>query len=212
MNVTKISMNVTKIVVATLLSVVVLSACSVQQRYHRKGFNVNWNNTSIKVKNDKNKVTSSEEIESQEIVAKNVRVTNHVTESALISASTKNEFDGIIELPTQTLATVKANESVQINVGQLNKKETEQNIQSNQNLSKKEVKQIIKKGKNENSYNKSSEVPTVLLFILCFIIPPVAVGLATDWDLTPVIWNVVWTLLCGFPGVIHAIIHVLRNR
>lgn len=204
--------NVTKIVAAALVSAVVLSACSVQQRYHRKGFNVNWNHTSIKVKNDKNKVTSSEETESQEIVAKNVRVTNYVTETAPISASTHDEFDGVIETQSQTLATVEANESVQINVVKLNKKETEQNIQSNQNLSKKEARQIIKKEKKENSSNKSSDVPTLLLFILCFIIPPVAVGLATDWDMTPVLWNVVWTLLCGFPGVIHAIVHVLRNR
>jgi len=204
--------NVTKIVAAALVSAVVLSACSVQQRYHRKGFNVNWNHTSIKMKNDKNKFTSSEETESQEIVAKNVRVTNYVTETAPISSSTHDEFDGVIVTQSQTLTTVEANESVQINVVQLNNKETEQIIQSNQNLSKKEAKQIIKKGKKENSSNKSNDVPTVLLFILCFIIPPVAVGLATDWDLTPVLWNVVWTLLCGFPGVIHAIIHVLRNR
>jgi uncharacterized membrane protein YqaE (UPF0057 family) len=55
------------------------------------------------------------------------------------------------------------------------------------------------------------DVPTGLLYVLCFFIPWVAVGLATDWDVKTIVYNILWTLLCGIPGIIHAIIIVGRN-
>ncbi|MCX6182821.1 MAG: YqaE/Pmp3 family membrane protein [Bacteroidetes bacterium] len=51
---------------------------------------------------------------------------------------------------------------------------------------------------------------TLLLIILCFIIPPVAVGLATNWEITPLVINILLTFLFWLPGVIHALIVVLR--
>ncbi len=59
--------------------------------------------------------------------------------------------------------------------------------------------------------NKTADVPVGLLYVLCFFIPWLAVGLVTDWDLTPVISNLLWTLLCGIPGIIHAIVVVSRE-
>jgi uncharacterized membrane protein YqaE (UPF0057 family) len=52
---------------------------------------------------------------------------------------------------------------------------------------------------------------TLLLVILCFFIPPLAVYLKYDEAGKPFIVNVILTLLCGLPGVIHALIHVLRK-
>jgi uncharacterized membrane protein YqaE (UPF0057 family) len=63
---------------------------------------------------------------------------------------------------------------------------------------------------NKTSENSKDYIPMIVLFILCFIFPPIAVGLATDWDTEIVIYNVLWTLLCGFPGIIHALIIVGR--
>ena len=57
----------------------------------------------------------------------------------------------------------------------------------------------------------SSDVSKGLLIVLCFVIPWLAVGLATDWDWTIVIYNILWTLLCWIPGVIHALIVVNRE-
>jgi uncharacterized membrane protein YqaE (UPF0057 family) len=51
-----------------------------------------------------------------------------------------------------------------------------------------------------------------LLIVLSFFIPWLAVGLATDWDIMPIVYNVLWTMLCGIPGIIHAIIVVSRMR
>lgn len=52
---------------------------------------------------------------------------------------------------------------------------------------------------------------TILLVVLCFLIPPLAVYLKYDEIGKPFWVNVILTLLCGLPGVIHALIHVLKK-
>ena len=49
--------------VVAFMSTLILDSCTVQKRYHRKGFNVNWNHTSIGGKKDKkmDAYSSSEE-------------------------------------------------------------------------------------------------------------------------------------------------------
>lgn len=51
-------------------------------------------------------------------------------------------------------------------------------------------------------------VPEWLLYVLCLFIPPLAVGLKTDWETKPLIINILLCLLCGIPGVIHAFLVV----
>ena len=59
--------------------------------------------------------------------------------------------------------------------------------------------------------NLGDDVSTGLLYVLCFFIPWLAVGLATDWDIKKVLINILWTMLCGIPGIIHAFIVVSKN-
>ncbi len=60
---------------------------------------------------------------------------------------------------------------------------------------------------------KSSPVDDdlVLLIVLCFLLPPLAVYLKYNDAGKPFIVNLILTLLCGLPGVIHALVHVLRK-
>lgn len=61
-------------------------------------------------------------------------------------------------------------------------------------------------------YKSSMSTPSKgLLIVLCFFIPWLAVGLATNWDVKTVVINILWTFLCGIPGIIHAIIVVNKN-
>lgn len=63
----------------------------------------------------------------------------------------------------------------------------------------------------ENSSNDSSDDDMlILLYILAVLIPFVAVGIATDWDLKKVLINLLLSFLCYIPGVIHAFI-VIRD-
>lgn len=80
-------------------------------------------------------------------------------------------------------------------------------IKAQKIIKKAAVKSIAKAAKKTSS----GDVPTWALFVLCFVFPVLAVGFATNWDVMPIIYNLLWTLLCGFPGIIHAIIVVARE-
>lgn len=51
--------------------------------------------------------------------------------------------------------------------------------------------------------------PSIGLYILAVIFPPLAVGIYTDWG-RPTLYNFLWTLLAYVPGVIHAFIVLSR--
>jgi len=64
---------------------------------------------------------------------------------------------------------------------------------------------------NQNKATSSADEDLVLLIILCFLLPPLAVYLKYNEAGKPFIVNIILTLLCGLPGVIHALVHVLRK-
>lgn len=57
----------------------------------------------------------------------------------------------------------------------------------------------------------STDDDTLLLVILALLLPPLAVYLKYGEAGKPFIVNIILTLLCGLPGVIHALVHVLRK-
>lgn len=59
--------------------------------------------------------------------------------------------------------------------------------------------------------NIPSDIPTWALYLLCFVIPFLAVGLATDWDAKKTIIAFVLSLFFWIPGIIYAIIVVSQN-
>ncbi|MEN8787444.1 MAG: YqaE/Pmp3 family membrane protein [Flavobacteriales bacterium] len=62
---------------------------------------------------------------------------------------------------------------------------------------------------NQLESNNSSDDDMLMLLYLCAIlIPFVAVGISTDWDVKKVLINVLLTFLCYIPGVIHAFITI----
>jgi uncharacterized membrane protein YqaE (UPF0057 family) len=63
---------------------------------------------------------------------------------------------------------------------------------------------------NAPSALPASDTDTLLLVILCFILPPLAVYLKYDEIGTPFIVNLILTLIFWIPGVIHALYHVLK--
>lgn len=51
--------------------------------------------------------------------------------------------------------------------------------------------------------------PSVGLFILAVLLPPLAVGLYTNWGM-PTLFNLIFTLFGWLPGVVHAFIVLTR--
>jgi uncharacterized membrane protein YqaE (UPF0057 family) len=70
----------------------------------------------------------------------------------------------------------------------------------------------IKENNNAPGDTSSNGHPMILLYLLAIFIPPVAVGLVTDWAVTPTVSNLLWCLLCGIPGIIHAFIKIGEYR
>jgi uncharacterized membrane protein YqaE (UPF0057 family) len=80
-----------------------------------------------------------------------------------------------------------------------------------QKLSFKEKIQLSRKLRKEiKAYKKNnSDVPEVVLYILAVVLPPLAVGLYTNWG-EPTLWNLLFTILMWLPGVIHAFYILLK--
>ncbi|MDG2465497.1 MAG: YqaE/Pmp3 family membrane protein, partial [Crocinitomicaceae bacterium] len=63
-------------------------------------------------------------------------------------------------------------------------------------------KQKIKELKKSSS----SDLDSILYIILCILIPFLAVGLATDWDLTKTVIALLLSIIFWIPGIIYAVI------
>jgi uncharacterized membrane protein YqaE (UPF0057 family) len=198
-----------KILLVTASILFLVASCTVEKRVYRNGFNVQWHAMNGHSKKDKNtEITSLEEVET---VAK-----------VVISPKENIKTADVYELPTQEIITVAQNDEASIQANSVAttpqvvsvKGMANQTISANQKNN--EVKQISKEEmkslrKAVKSSQKSDDVPVGLLYALCFFIPFVAVGIVTDWDISSVLINILWTALCGIPGIIHAIIIVGRN-
>ncbi len=58
----------------------------------------------------------------------------------------------------------------------------------------------------------ADDTDKILLIVLALFIPPVAVGLASDWkDTKALILSIILTLLCGIPGIIYAFIYLNKK-
>jgi uncharacterized membrane protein YqaE (UPF0057 family) len=199
--------------VVAFMSTLILDSCTVQKRYHRKGFNVNWNHTSIGGKNDK--IKASNETVEEEIV--------EINESKAIEKKIKNEVPTYSNEEVSDLSSTNEEISISISFPDENKLnsnkslETKNKNNSTFNSQKKSIKKNLESRNiqsfesNETS-SKTIDTLTLILIILCFILPPLAVAIATDLDLKPILWNLVWCILGVLPGIIHALIHVSRNR
>ena len=202
-----------KLLLAVLVVGFAISSCSIERRLHQKGFNVEWNKNLSSLKKDKKEkqdYVSSEAVEEIAVVSTKTIKTLSVNSSSAISVdgvSLNESIEAPVFVEDNTTNEVNSQESsVVINtkiekVKSSYKASSSKEIASNKTMdSTKMVKKALKNGPS-----------TGLLYLLCFLIPFVAVGLATDWDTNTVLINLLWTLLCGIPGIIHAIIVVGRN-
>ena len=205
-----------KLLLAVLVVGFAISSCSIEKRVHRKGFHVEWNNHLGSLKKDKKE---KQDYVSSEAVEEIAVVSPKTTKSPSVNSSSAISVDGVsinesIEAPVfvedNTTNEVNSQESFVVNNSKFEKVKSaiiaskttsSKEVASNKTMaSTKIVKKALKNGPS-----------TGLLYVLCFFIPWLAVGLATDWDMKTVLINILWTFLCGIPGIIHAIIIVGRN-
>ena len=201
--------------VVAFMSTLILDSCTVQKRYHRKGFNVNWNNTSIGGKKDKNKVSydSVEEIaEVKEIQPEAKEVTNVASaysyDATSDFASTANEIAVVSSLPIENKL-ITQNESNEVNVFAPvnNSKEVK--------VANKKFKGTIAEMKVKKFQEKGSSVEPWVYLLLILLVPfgtTISMYLYEGSWTKRVTLNLILTLLCGLPGLIHALVVIFGNR
>ena len=96
---------------ATFVMILFLDSCSIQKRYHRKGFTVNWNNASVNMKKNR-KVVHTESIQEDAIVSNTIEKkklkTSYETPVSMDMASTSI----VVPTLTNTAPSIAAHTSV----------------------------------------------------------------------------------------------------
>jgi len=76
-------------------------------------------------------------------------------------------------------------------------------------IAKMKMKKIEKKATAAMKSGNGFAAPGIekgVYIILAIFIPFLAVGLATNWEGNDWLWCLLWTFLCGLPGIIYALI------
>ena len=188
-----------------ILLVVAISSCNInngfiQKRKYQKGYNLSL----------KKKINNSDNIKSDELeLFKNQKSTNTNASKDEISralpATFKTNSSVVKKSKNPTTKAVTKNEMVEVL-----KQKTKENHVVNNGI-KKIASASFKNYSNTTSQNSNDDDMLLLLYILAILIPFVAVGIVTDWDVTDVIINLLLCILCYIPGIIHAFIKIRDN-
>lgn len=207
--------------IALALTTLILASCSTtnevtsnrlfQKRKYQKGWHVNSSRSvdkSAKSTDDEvvasytNQTISEDKTERPQ--------TSDVTSPQYTESSEKSIIaltESVVENPEKVVSKVK-------NVLEKQRQSTTNSLSENVILESDHQgtvasrDQSIQKLINEKSKDSSSDDMLILLYILAVLIPFVAVGIVTDWDLKKVLINILLCILCYIPGVIHAFITI----
>jgi uncharacterized membrane protein YqaE (UPF0057 family) len=176
----------------------IMSSCSIEKRQYTNGYHIEWNSalksTKKPIKSTKNVVEQASQTTVESMLS--------LEASTHIALPEQNVAEASIE-PMITI--VAKNQSI---VSKYFTSKAEERLSSVSSSQVANNKVIVKAKSKEKS---GDDVPIGLLYILCILIPFVAVGIVTDWDVKTVVINLLWSLLCFIPGIIHAFIVVSRE-
>lgn len=181
--------------IAALVLAVTFNSCSMEKRHYMKGFYIE--------RNAHKEITATP---SKQVAVENAAV-----------AETKKEA-----APATTIVTTEENVAIQPlaapanNTPVASNKAVVEQIKSSAPVTvvkadKKSDRPTISKGKASKQGKPESQMPDKgLLIVLAIFIPWLAVGLATDWEVKPLVINLLLSLTC-IGAIIHAIIVVNKN-
>ena len=188
-----------------ILLVVAISSCNVnngfiQKRKYQKGYHLSL----------KKKINNSDNIKADELeLFKNQELTETIASKDELSGGVPNTFktNSSITKKSQnpTKKVVTKNEMIQVL-----KQSTKENHIVNSGI-KKITSANFKNQSNTTSHSPNDDDMLLMLYVLAILIPFVAVGIVTDWDVTDVIINLLLCILCYIPGIIHAFIKIRDN-
>lgn len=189
----------------------ILDSCSVQKRYHRKGFTVNWNNASVNMKKNR-KVVHTETIQEDAFVSntqqKKKLTKNYETPVSMDIASTSVAVPSIKNASPSTLEPVMVKNQASTATSAA-KEKSKEDVKSTKKAAKKIIKAIKK------NQQQDSKTDTIIYLLLILLVP---FGTTISMYLYEGSWtgrvtaNLLLTLLCGIPGLIHALVVIFGNK
>ncbi len=191
-----------KLILIGVSVAVIAPACSIEKRVHNPGYHITWN----ALKSSSNGIENAENADATKNQASTAdsKVQTSVAQSILNNSAATHEVKPNAQAATKIVPVVTKNPTVDAPIA--NKKSP-----NHQGL-KTVVKAEAAKKAVRNVQANDSDDELILLYLLAIFIPFVAVGIVTDWDLTDVVINLLLSLLCYIPGVIHAFIKIRDNR
>ena len=204
-----------KKVLSFVLGLMILASCSTssdvvsnklfQKRKYKKGWHVN----STRNIEEKTKVVQSDEI----VESKSIETKEEITYEQEVTSSAAVAQENVL---TETADVVNAEESIKSKVVFQSREQLVVASEISNPIVEGVVssieKDVFTQNKNEkNKEDSSDDDMLILLYVLAVLIPFVAVDIVTDWDLETVLINILLSILCYIPGVIHAFI-IIRDR
>jgi uncharacterized membrane protein YqaE (UPF0057 family) len=196
-----------KILLSLVAIATILSSCSVEKRVHTDGYHIEWYSN-----NDKSKIQHQAPAINLANVAAPLNKDNHLEcELTVNETEVVNSTPAAIELTPSKTSEV-ANESARANRKAMRKAIKELRTELKQQTQSTNPVQLFSGKSNvaQAELANPDQPDKVLLVILAFFIPPLAVYLYEGSWTKRCTTNLILTLLCGLPGLIHALIVILE--
>ena len=189
-----------KLFVAVIIAGI-LGSCSMDKRLYRPGYNVKWNNATAKAETNK-KATETPVLENESLVTVSEETHTASSDNSFIPLSKpKNVF---FESNKETTETVISSSNSTINTNDVAKQ-----------YSKKELKKALIK-EYKNATTTTNDDNTLLYVLLTLLVPfgsTISMYLYEGHQWTSrVTTNLILSLLCFLPGVIHALVVILGRK
>jgi len=182
----------------------VASNRGIQKRKYNKGFFVSKNAKGL---NHQNKDEQTKAIVINEEVVEVLNTQENVqNEMATEVKSTEVNNVAIIETAVSNDNNTRSINDNSPKTSNNTSETIDDDVTENGNVTKKDVKKV-KSNINSNSTSSGDDM-LILLVILAFLIPFVAVGIKTDWDVKKVVIALILSILFWLPGVIYALLVV----
>ncbi len=183
----------------------VASNYKIQKRKYNSGYHIAFNKK-------KKSIQDEQIIEKQELAVSNTQ-TQEATKQTFAVVENEKTTDNIFQTEELTIdqPISVANESNAFTEQERSVSTMNHAFFSNQSekSTKSNLKTLIishKQKIKELKKSSSSDLDSILYIILCILIPFLAVGLATDWDLTKTVIALLLSIIFWIPGIIYAVI------
>lgn len=177
-----------------------------QKRKYKKGWHVNSINKIDKTKKYEETELALEETNSEEVQI--VKSTEIVAKSEAVQATSVVVANNAVMKTKSVSEKQKQNKSKNNSASNEIIDESPAFFTASKQVKNTESKQVISTESNKSN-SSNSGAPFIVLLILCFLLPPVTVGLVSGWSSTEFIISIVLTLLFWVPGIIYALLILL---